>query len=511
MRPERVGGVMACGASAAGRRQARGMVRNLDVQEGELGALLVSFEFDSPLPPDCFYFPVYTDGVPRSTALPGQALLVDPLGDGGHEVEVLPVRVLGGIAPILWGDVRGRRVLLAWSRAAEADVVAYEVGWDAGDAGASSPTVLARVEEMRTDRVVEAAGATGGRVSVRGSWQAEARNGLLTLAVSEEGDALLWTLSQGAEELAAGEVTAEAAQTLISGLVVVWHDALEDYGAGDEWEFWLGPHNQYLTTEELAGDTYRFAVRVVDAAGNASDWSSWRSVAVEGGPEAPADAAIEWDAATRTVRATWTDPAGATASQVLIYINYNSLFERLEDYVLEEGEIAAVSLGVEEYELVLPEGVNGEVLAYVRTRNTAGVIERNARLLRATATAEVVATLAAPLITEVAAAAGGALSAAWQVNIEEATPAALVFYSSQAGSWDDAVEEEVAWDDLGAEGFPLTAGMWTSSNTFGTAQYLAVRAKDGAGNLTPQGDWVGPAMPDASAPAAVSITSAAAV
>ena len=513
--PEDFGGVAACGASSCGEFHSWGLVGNLSVSEGALGTALVSFEHNTNggMESACFVWWVFIDGAAAGTIQPGEIWESAPLGDGGHEVEIVQVLASFGAAPDFGGDLLGRRVRLEWSRSTAIDLDSYQVAWDEGDPMASVDTILATIDEIAIGEVTESGTPGDGAVAISGAWNGPVPiNDTLTVEVTSTG----WETS-GAGLTTTGEIIEGVSQSIGNGLVVTWLSPRDDYSTGQQFNVEIGPSNRFISPEELPDETYRFAVRALDSAGNASAFSSAASITIDAPPDAPSGVSLAWDADESEVVFTFTAGAGA-ASHVLL-TNYDTEFDVLRDFVMEDGPIAVASSPFE-----LPIGdARGALFAYLRAVDSGGQVEQNATLLSVEITDEFPEDLPTPTIVSGRSGAGGTLIASYEFDQRDiagdAIPTEFNLYISATGSIDDAtldVENEPL-PEIGAdEAFPIFAAHATTSVQT-VAQYLSIALVLVTVTIVddepvetrtegPRSPWFGPVTPDATAPSAPTIT-----
>jgi hypothetical protein len=507
-RPEEIGGLAACGASVTGNRYADGRVRNIKIVAGELGSASVSFLWDGHDGPDApaHVFYLIVDGEARGTIRPGTLNVTEPLGGGGHEINILPARATDGNPPDIVGNLCGSRVLLTWLQVSDADVRQYNIYWDSGTGTVDPVTPLASVTQYEFAKKSLSTPDTGtgtGRVSIIGIYAGDPRNETLTLEITASGATRNWSIKSGSTALSSGEVLEGVAQELLPGLTVRWHDPVSDYDSGDVYNVNVGIRTRYITTEELAAGTYKFKVAAVDEAGNIGDLSSEVSVPVDPPPAAVESPAMTWDANTGEITFTWTD-ASDTAT-VHIYTNYHTGFQELRDYVMEDGPLATVSAGVETHSFAPVS--RGTFCAYIRAMDSSGDRESNATLLTVEALDVPVALIDAPVIEKVTVASGSKVTAHYNQSRYNGTPAALHFYVSTSTDWADATLAETVIPDFGISDYPVKRGTWTSPDGYaeGTV-YVGAIAEDSNGNLTAEGELFGPIATDETAPGAVTIT-----
>lgn len=501
-----IGGLMGFGAFYSPA------IRNLDITAGEAGSVVAGFAWDGPT--EGWSWWGYVDGLPVGECGPGSPFVSDPLSDGGHDVRVVAWEDWVRPVPDIIGDFSGRRAYLDWSAASETDLAAYRVYWDEGDAG-DADALLASVSVIEVQaadggerpRLAAVSSGTGtGRLTVGGSYAGTAVNETWTVAVaSQTGDGGTLTLDRGAGAGDAREWRSGVAVMLADGVWARLADDAADYDVGDEWEFRVGPRTWFLSGELEAG-TYQFAVAPVDRAGNEGTATSAVSVVIAPGPDAPSGVVAVWNSVAETITITWTDPAAL--DDIVIYSNWNAVFEDIEPYVLEDSPLAVVSAATETYVLTLPGGTEGTFLFYVRARES-GVEDGNASLIRVVASQATVADLGEPVVVEALPGAGGSLLVTAAVDLRDGTPDDLALYVFDTASpdWSIATAEEVV--AFAGSGVPIATQTITAAGPFTGTKYVAVRAVDGGSNETGNTAVVA-VTADSTAPSAVTMTAAAA-
>jgi hypothetical protein len=489
-RPDEMGGVGACGATAPGRFNVDGNARNLDMIVATGGSILVECDWDGDTE-DTHRLVAYVSGELTATAAIGERIQLGPFPSGDVEVAVFPVRLSETISQVR-GDLTGGRPYLRWPRSTETDVRAYRAYWNEG--GGDADTLLAELATVRAELFEGKDGGSGGRASLRGSYDGPAANGVYSLTLDT---AETWEVTFGGQTYA-GAVIPGSAVMLFGGLVLQWLDGPDAYDTGDTWPITIGPPSYYIGAQVDPGD-YQFAVSAVDAAGNESALSAEVPINVPALPAPPGNPSIVFIPGGPAFLVTFDAPAADVAA-IRAYSNYNLVTDEIEPFILENGPMNTLSVEGGGLECG---AARGEVLFYLRSVNGDGVEEENCNLIRVMALDVLPASLAAPAITAVRPAVGGKVSASWQTDVTDATPTWLRWYVSTSASWDDATEDgQVAFDGVGT---PSASGTWTSEGTYSGTVYVGVRAEDAEGLLTPQGSLVA-VTADSTAPAAPSIT-----
>lgn len=472
-----IGGLMGFGVFDAPR------IRNLDVRAGEVGTVTASFAWDGQTAGWRWWG--YVDGDAASECGPGAPFVSDPLGDGTHNVSVLAWEEWVTPIPQAWGSVDGRQVYLNWSAVSDADVRRYQILWDegvGGDADALLDTVQ-RVELQgvtggeRPRFVLPTAGTGTGRVTLGGTYTGDPINTVWKVKVLA---GQKYALDTGGGYGGGRDWRSGVTLNLGSGLTVRFDSATSLYDVDDEWEFRVGPRS-WWASGELVNGTYKFAVAAVDAAGNVGTASSERTVVVAGGPEPVANLEASYNATSEAVTITWDDPP--SLDDVVIYSNWNAVFEVIEPFVLDDGPLAVVGDGVEEWVLNLPSGTEGELLFYVRARE-GGVEDGTSQLLRVTAEAQAPPELLSPTVSSAEAGPDGALIVTAAVDLRGGVPEELALFVANTATpdWGTATAEEVV--AFAGAGYPIALQVITATGPFAGSQWVTVRARDDDGGET---------------------------
>lgn len=472
---------------------AEGRTANLDLVQGSLGRAVASFDHETDAtdtdPSGAgVTFAVYVDRVLTAFSTPADGFDTDPMADGAHSVLIIPVPANSpGFPSYLPGDTQGARIWLSWGRSSATDLDAYLVYWDAG-LGGSPTTLLATVDLVTISPRYGAtpdSGSGTGRLTIDGTYRGDHCNTTWRVKVTGSGT-YQYSLDNGStyngtdQEFSAGSIT-----NLPNGLRLRWMDAPAAYVTNDYWAVPVGPVAYYETTEQSAG-TYQFAVKARDLAGNIGTASSTLSATLAPEPAPPTNPAGTWNTGTSVVTLTWTasTTAGATYN---IYANWTQLVPARLDYVDEASPIATAIAGATSKAITLT-GQPGDMMFYVRAVSS-GVEERNASLVRVQCSATPRSSLVAPVVVSTSAEAGGYISALYQVNIEDATPASLNVYvhTSATPDWSTATAAETI-DPYTPADSPLDILTWTSASTYSGTKWVTIRAVDDSGNETDNTD-----------------------
>lgn len=488
------------------RLPVQGRVRNTDLQGQGLGTFSLDFVHEPAILDDeSFFFDVFANALPAAEVDPVEGFLSDPMGTGNTQVAI-EVRRLPETTRRFHADPLGRRSILVWSPVDDSDTRSYSIYWDAGTGTVSTASPLAVVSDIAADRVDRMAttdGTGSGRITVKGVYNGPAVNAVWAIEITGTG---LFQYDAGdglnGEDIAFDD---GSNYSLPDGLRIVFEDSSANYDDGDRFEFRVGPSTIYVTDELEPGD-YLFKVAAVDAAGNEGTLSSAVSVRIDPAPEAPSGVSASWDADTRTITISWTDPEDVDLASIRIYANYHAQAEELLQYVYEIAPLDTVSEGVETWSIVVPEGVEGEWLFYVRAVDDEGKEDDNSNLIRLDALAVPVSPLPAPFELAAEPVAAGAILLTWLYDSTEGIPASFNVYTFTTAT-PSAADYAAATPDSVDNATPtldgnIGIGTFTTGDLSGLTRYFAVRGVDDNGDETESSN-IASATGDGTAPAGV--------
>lgn len=473
-----------------------GTLRNLDIRP-EGFAFSTSFDWETDWIDDdgAADFWLYLDREVAVELTPGTLFRSEPLGDTVTDVVVLPILRTDQGPPRFDLDDSGDQAFLLWDPVTAADVVAYEIYWDAGTGTIITNAPIDTVSVVEATPLLVAAPSSGtgtGRVTIAGQWIGETINDTWAIEVTAANQ---WKSDYGSGvEGDARPIIQGLSAQIEDGLRVTFHDPPASYNVGDRFEFFLGVRSVWIS-EALDTDDYKFNVKALDAAGNTSNASGTVDIPVVAPLEPLTGASATWNHTTGKITITWADSEDAAATGVKIYSNYETVDGVLGDYILDEAPIASVNMAVETWELT--PAVYGTFLFYVRAHDTTGREEDTSQIIRVLAVNEARADLAQPVIVDAEATAGGNVRLTILVDVSETTPAAISIYSGASGAWSALTVDDT--EAFSIAGFPITTHVWDSGAPYGSETFFGVRTVDGGGALSPESNIVS-VVPDGTAP-----------
>jgi hypothetical protein len=346
-------GVLAPSLLGPGGANRLPFLRNRSATTGPLGTLVYRYELEYQVTDQEHKVVVYLDGDSDGLASDTLGYQTAPLGTGTHDLDALVLDEDWFPPDTLIGSSTGNRVRLSWPRAAASDVVAYRVYWDAGTG--TVDTLIDTVDLIRLRQLIEVASVGGGRVTIEGNYQGIPRNDSRTLAITDTSNNIFTFDGESYD------FTGESMRNLPDGLRVYFLDPANLYDDSDTWEVVVGPLTEWKS-EELASDTYKFAVSAVDAAGNESTLSNEVTLVVASEVSPPSGVSVSYDGTDIDV--SLTQASGAT--EVRIYSNIDAGFEVVRPYVQELFPIATITAPATTATISIS-GLDGRLLFYARS------------------------------------------------------------------------------------------------------------------------------------------------
>jgi hypothetical protein len=475
-----------CGAYGTGGALLDGRVANLDAQEGSLGSAVVTAEHEIDIAGNHRLW-LYLDGVPVRTLDPGETVTTASYGEAGMDVQIWIARATDTALPDLRGSLPADRLFVDWDPVAATDATSYNVYTDNATGTMDYAAPLLTVSDIVVTNAPAARGpdsGTGtGRITVTGTVSGTIN---ATLSIEITGSAA-WQYDVTGSGLHGTDLTIKPGVPvgLPNGQTVVFLDATGDYDTGDTWEWHVGPRTDVLTGS-LAAGTWQVAVTATDGAGNESSPSSVLSAVTGAVLTPPGDPAATWDAEETEIVVTWTAPEDANVASVAVFASYDAIAGTIGENVLEAWPIATAAVEAETLAVPVPTA-RGTVRLYVRSMDASGAWEENANLIVVEVADTPAAALAAPVVVEAKAGAGGALIVTAIVDATAATPAALNWYVGNSASW-GALSE--AASDAFAGGEDVATVTRTLAGPYSGTKYIGVRTEATGGALSPESNIV---------------------
>ena len=505
-RPEREGGVF--GDGGVSTPGIAGLVHNLSLGAGPLGSFVVSFLWQSETGDtdgDGYLFLLVIDGDVTGVVRPGVAYTTEPYADGDHDIRVVPVPSSQGVPLGLSVDLLGDRAIVTWEPGLEADLVGYQLFWDAGTGTVNTATPKATITTINVPEdygdILPSISVGGtGRIRVSGKYTGPVRNGFVTVqidnATAGAGEFLAagqrqWTVLYQGDPIATGRLYAGLQISPLEGLKISFLDAQTTYQAGNTYFFFLGP-GTFWVSEALDPATYKFQVKALDAEGDTGTLSSEVSVAVASTPAPLTSVTAQWNPATRVVTLDWVDPAeGGTA---YLYTNYDFAYDVFRDYILEEGPAFTALTSAESVDTTALDAsaVGGVLRMYARVV-LSGVEEDNASLITLNLTAADVATgLSTVVIESTAVVAGPRISATLAIDAEGVLPTALRLLTNTTDTPTGATAHVVSIPAFTLATGNVLRGAVNTGTLADDDYYIWIQAQNAGGDWTDAGQSIGP-------------------
>lgn len=423
---------------------------------------------------------------------------IDGVTPGVHRLEIIPLRDDVRRIPDFHGHQYGRKAFLVWPSVADEDLRGYQIFGDGGSGTVDYDTPLATVSRMVVTPRWGSPPDTGtgvGRLTVGGIWTRDAINKTFHVRASGPGKFQHDIAGDWSSEL---EWLPQLSNYLPGGIVVAFEDLATAYEAGDSWEIKVGPIS-YWGGGELPEGTYLFAVKSLDAAGNASaDATTERAIVIIHKPNDVTGASVEF--AAGDIGLAWTLPADDDLASILIYSNFSRLFGRLQESVIETGPW--MELAGDETDYVFTPAVAGVWQFVIRTKDVAGRISESIKIVDVDTTGLPDGVqLNVPENVIVTPIADGLLRVTWSYAISGGLDASsFAIYRNtdpEAPVFDDP-EDVVIWELLEAQGEIITLSQDLGPET--TPVYFTVRARS-AGGLETSNTDLHLGTPDAGPPA----------
>ena len=493
-----------------------GRVVNLDIRPSDLGSYTLTFAHESPFDGtgDELEWHIYENRAPKTHVIPGEPYDGDTLGEGLHEVLVIPIRQTDTEIPRIVGNVFGNRAFISWGRVDVPDLAAYRVLWNEGTGAAD--TLLATItlpEAGQVSAEPPTSGTGTGRLSVLGVYSGPRRNGEWLVEVNASSQV---TVDKGDGAGDPIEIVEGASVGIGDGLSIFFHDDPDDYVDGDSFAFFVGIQSEW-TSDSLEEGSYAFAVQAVDEAGNQSASSSSVTVVIPHVLPPPEGVAVSWEdgAGLGKVTVSWDAATDAAVDGVAIFSNWDAMFGTLREHVIEDWPLDIVSTATgTEFELSIPADNPGEFLFYVRNVDDEGRWEDNAVLRRIQIDAEDgggIPDIPAPVIVAARAGAGGSVILTVDVDTRiDGQVEDYQVYSGASEDWDVLavdVQEEFTYDANGVIRAEFTvAGPFAETlRWFGVRMTVTMDAAPSVQVEGPRSNLVS-VTPDNTAPAAPTIT-----
>ncbi len=426
---------------------------------------------------------VVVDGEASSILPTGtEQIFLPPLAAGTHRTEIRLLRPEARRLANFHGTPHGRHPYLTWPASTDESTRGYRIYADARSGTVNYATAIGEVDGTAIHRRYWAAADAGtglGRLSVGGEWQGADGNRLVTVEVVAGGyrHDLTGTWSAAAPIRGDGQ-----AVNLAWGARLVWESPASLYEVGDSWQFRIGPPTAWRSAVEMAEGVWKFGVRAVDAAGNLSATGVERSIALAWAPDPVSGASLHWSGTQFTLA--WTLPADSDLDAVLLYSNWSRTFERLADWVLEDGPWATLSASAVGY--VFTPGELGEWQFQIRTRDTAGRISDSIEVLVVDAAGLATGTaLREPEGVTVTPIAGGKFLLSWRYPLEDGgdvTEFRIYINEAEDDPLSDDPAQTVVVSSLGPSRDVALYSVETGS--FAAERWFTVRASDGAVETT---------------------------
>ena len=505
-RPEREGG--AFGDGGVSMPGISGRVHNLSLAAGSLGSFVVSFLWE-PASGDTtglgYRFYLVIDGDVTGLVWPGVVYTTEPFPDGPHDIRVVPIPASQGVPLGLSVDLLGDRAIVTWTAGTEGDLAAYELFWDAGTGTVDTVNRKALINtiDVPTDYsdIVPTITVGGtGRIRVSGKYSGPPRNGFVVVEIDDAtaasgeflgADQKQWIARFEGVQVATGRLYSGLQVTPLDGLRISFLDDASTYMAGNTYYFFLGPRT-YWVSEALDPGTYKFQVRGVDADGDTGTLSDETSLTLVATPSPMEDVVATWDASTRVVTVTWSDPG--ESSDVYIYTNYDFAYGVMRDYVLEEGPaVIALALDEEADTATIAEASVGDTLRlYVRAVKD-GEEEDNAQLITVELTAAGVAVGLSDVIIESAeAATGPKIAATIAIDLAGTIPSAIRLLTNTSDTTAGATAHTVSLPSFALNTGSVLRGVVYTGTLADETYYLWAQAQDSEGDWADAGASTGP-------------------
>jgi len=422
------------------------------------------------------------------------------LSDGGHTLQVRPIRPTTIRIPDLHGDPYGSRAWLTWPANTETDLVAYRIF---GSISPAAKTELTRVTAITLSKRILEAPETGtgtGRVSIEGEYSGDTVNASYTLQINSGG----YRHNMSGSYSTVVTFRKDQRVFLDDGIAATFHDAPADYDNGDEWAFLIGPKTSWLS-DELVSGSWDFEIKGEDSAGNLSTASTEIANLITKRPDPVVSPSLVFNGTSIVV--SWTDPADGSFDGVSVYSNISNATGTLRDNIIESGAWNSYASGVETFTIAAP--IDGLNKFYIRSKNSSGVESQDVLMLSidTTGTANNTA-LNSPALLKATPSAGGTVTLSWLYDWNGGGDcSSFQFYqgdSSGAVLADLASGTEYAPEptlaataSVGLESYSFTFAADFSADP---TVYFAVRASDGS--IQDANVSVVSVDPDATAPSA---------